>query len=260
MTFLEGTRFLLLMTLLMGGIIMWTYERARSGKMVPTLRRINGLDAVEEAVGRATEMGRPIHYCPGLADVTAQTAPQTFAALEILGFVTELTARYNTTLVVTISSPNVFPLAQEIVRQRYQASGRPDMFQENTVRFLSSAQFAYAAGVMGIFFREKVAANVMIGAFWAESLLLAEAGAQNQAIQVAGTAAINQIPFFVAACDYTLIGEEIYAASAYLSQNKPKLGAIAGQDYCKALVLAFVIAGILFAVANSSALLDLTRF
>lgn len=256
---LPNVMFLFSTIVVMAIVVFATLTMAKNGTWVPKIRKIAGLDSVEEAVGRATEMGAPVHFTPGLADVTADTAPQTFAGLEVLGFVTELTAKYNTELIVTIRIPNVFPLAQEIVRQGYIAAGKPDMFKEDTVQFLSSEQFAYAAGVMGIFYRRHVAANIMMGAFWAESLLFAEAGAQVGAIQVAGTAAMAQIPFFVAACDYTLIGEELYAAGAYLSQDKVKIGSIGGQDILKALTMLLILVGSLMATGGSKALIDLTK-
>lgn len=250
MIIMAGRYFLLATIVVMGLVTMAAVQMAKTGKWTPHIRRMAGLDAIDEAVGRATEMGKPIHFAPGIGDVAADVAPQTFAGLEVLGYVTELTARYNTELIVTIRQPNVFPLAQEIVRQGYITAGRPDMFQEDTVQFLSSEQFAYAAGVMGIMVRRQVAANIMMGAFWAESLLFAEAGAQLGAIQVAGTAAMGQIPFFVAACDYTLIGEELYAAGAYLSQDKVKLGSIAGQDIIKGMTMALILLGSILATAE----------
>ncbi|KAF0197015.1 MAG: hypothetical protein FD169_687 [Bacillota bacterium] len=259
MTAIAGTKFLLWTIIVCGAIIVGVVQLSKSGKRIPKIRRIAGLDSIEEAIGRATEMGRPVHFTPGLSDVTAETAPQTFAALEILSYVTGLTAKYNTELIVTIRIPNVFPLAQEIVRQGYLAAGKADMFKEDTVRFLSSEQFAYAAGVMGIFHREKVASNIMMGAFWAESLLFAEAGAQIGAIQVAGTAAMAQIPFFVAACDYTLIGEELFAGGAYLSQDKVKLGSIAGQDLVKFTVMSFIVIGTLMSTWGNSALIEFMK-
>jgi len=45
------------------------------------------------------------------------------------------------------------------------------------------------------------------------------------------------LPFFITACDYTLIGEELYAASAYLSREPLLLGSLAGQDYGKMIIL-----------------------
>lgn len=257
MVIIAGRQFLLFTIIVLGAITLVAVNRATAGKWTPSIRRMAGLDAVDEAVGRATEMGKPVHFAPGIGDVAADVAPQTFAGLEVLSHVTELTANYNTELIVTIRQPNVFPLAQEIVRQGYMAAGRPDMFKEDTVQFLSSEQFAYAAGVMGLMTRREVAANIMMGAFWAESLLFAEAGAQIGAIQVAGTAQMGQIPFFVAACDYTLIGEELYAAGAYLSQDKVKLGSIAGQDIIKAITMVIILLGSLLATGGSEVLLDL---
>ena len=256
---LTGTIFLFGTIILMAIIVYVCFTMSKKGIWVPHIRKINGLDSIEEAVGRATEMGAPVHFTPGLGDVTNTDAPQTFAGLEVLSYVTELTAKYNTELLVTIRIPNVFPLAQEIVRQGYIAAGKPDMFKETTVSFLSSEQFAYAAGVMGLMYRRHVAANLMFGAFWAESLLFAEAGAQVGAIQVAGTAAMGQIPFFVAACDYTLIGEELFAAGAYLSQDMVKLGSITGQDVIKVLTMTMILVGSFMATGGSKVLIDLMK-
>ncbi|NLY53729.1 MAG: hypothetical protein GX060_03780 [Firmicutes bacterium] len=259
MSLIPNTATLLVTILTMAAIALVGINRSKSGAWTPTIRRLAGLDAIEEAVGRATEMGSPVHYSPGIGAATDDSAPQTFAGLEVLGYVTQLTAKYNTEIIVTIRQPNVFPLAQEIVRQGYMTAGRPDMFQEDTVQFLSNEQFAYAAGVMGIMNRRHVAANIMMGAFWAESLLFAEAGAQVGAIQVAGTAAMGQIPFFVAACDYTLIGEELYAAGAYLSQDRVKLGSIAAQDIVKGIAMVLIFVGSLLATAEIDFLANLLK-
>lgn len=252
----EGTIFLLAMEVVFAVVAYYCITQTMKGNFRPHLRRIAGLDAIEEAVGRATEMGRPVHFSPGIGGITDTSAPQTFAGLSVLQFVTDLTAKYNTDLIVTIRTAVVFPIAQETVRQAYLAAGKPDMFKEDTVRYLSSEQFAYAAGVLGIFFRHNVAANIMMGAFWAESLLFAEAGSQAGAIQVSGTASLAQLPFFVAACDYTLLGEELYAAGAYLSQDKIRIGSISGQDFIKLGVMVYLAIGSLAATAGITALKD----
>ena len=75
--------------------------------------------------------------------------------------------------------------------------------------------------------------------------MLAETGNSTGAIQIAGTASASQLPFFVAACDYTLIGEELYAASAYLSDDPMQIGSLKGQDAAKALIMALIILGVI---------------
>lgn len=258
-SFVKGTYFLAGLLVTMAIIIIGSIRRAKNTSWMPKIRRIAGLDAIEEAVGRATEMGRPVHFAPGISDITTDTAPQTFAGLEVLGYLTHLSAKYNTEVITTIRIPNVFPLAQEVMRQAYMEAGKPDMFTDQSVRYLSDQNLAYVSGVMGIMAREKVAASILMGAFWAESMLLAETGARLGAIQVAGTANMHQIPFFVAACDYTIIGEELFAAGAYLAQDKVKLGAIVGQDYIKGIALVLLVLGSLLATAKIDALRTLIR-
>ena len=95
--------------------------------------------------------------------------------------------------------------------------------------------------------REKPAANFYLGTFYAESLILAETGHGIGAIQIAGTAMPSQLPFFIAACDYTLIGEELFAASAYLSREPRLLGSLLGQDWGKVIILFFILVGVITA-------------
>ena len=220
-------------------LIIYYIETAKKGKNL-FVRRIAGLDAVEEAVGRATEMGRPIIYVPGLGGVSDIA---TIASLNILGEVAKKVAQYDSALLVPNRDPIVYTVAREMVRESYTKAGRPDAFKQDSVFFITSEQFAYAAAVDGLMAREKPATNFFLGMFWAESLILAETGAQTGAIQIAGTDSVFQLPFFITACDYTLIGEELYAASAYLSREPLLLGSLKGQDYGKIIILAIVAVG-----------------
>ncbi len=204
------------------------------------VRRIAGLRAIEEAIGRATEMGRPVLYVPGIDDLNNI---QTIASMVILNDVARLAATYETPVIVPVCKPFVVPVAEEAVRQGYLNAGRPELYNPDNVRYLSDEQFAFTAGVNGIMLRERTAANIYMGSFFAESLILAETGFSAGAIQVAGTANIHQLPFFVAACDYTLIGEELYAASAYLSREPKLLGTLKASDVAKVIIIIILVAG-----------------
>ncbi len=210
------------------------------------LRRIPGLDAVEEAVGRATEMGRPVLYLTGSGDFGGSSDPSslaTIAATVILSDVAKRVATYGAELKVPHRAPIVMAVCQEMVREAYFAAGRPDAYREDTNFFISGDQFAYTAAVDGLILREKPAANFFMGYYYAESLLLAETGATTGAIQIAGTDAEHQLPFFITTCDYTLIGEELYAASAYLSREPVLVGTLRGQDIGKGVLLGVMVIG-----------------
>jgi uncharacterized protein DUF6754 len=221
------------------GFVLFFISSAQSGKM-PFVRRIPGIDAIEEAIGRATEMGRSVLYVPGILDIDDI---QTVAGLVILESVARLTAKYETPITVPVTYPIPFTIAEEMVKSGYLHAGRPEAYDPNSVRFVSPEQFAYTAAVGGIMLRDKPAAHIFMGAFYAESLLLAETGFSTGAIQVAGTANVAQLPFFVVACDYTLIGEELYAASAYLSKEPKLVGGLKGADLMKLVILALAVVG-----------------
>ena len=239
--FHTGKKWIFLALILFSVAVVYSIYHARRGKEI-FIRRIPGLEAVDEAIGRATEMGRPIMYILGLGSVSDVA---TIASMNILSQVARKTADYEMPLRVPCNDPIVLNVVREMVRTAYVNEGRPDAYQEDDIFFLTESQFAYAAGVDGMMIREKPAAIFMQGTFYAESLILAETGNSVGAIQIAGTDSDSQLPFFIAACDYTLIGEELYAASAYLSREPMLIGSLRGQDYGKLIIFGALILGVI---------------
>ena len=235
----------LVLVLAFGAAVLMSIRRARNNPDI-FLRRIPGLEAVEEAVGRATEMGRPVLYLTGSGELNGSGDPSnlsTIAATVILGEVSKRVASYGAELRVPHRSAIVMAICQEMVKEAYLTAGRPDAYTEETNFFITQDQFAYTAAVDGIMLRDKPAANIFMGYYYAESLLLAETGASTGAIQIAGTDADHQLPFFITTCDYTLIGEELYAASAYLSREPALVGTLRSQDLGKAVLLGVLLVG-----------------
>jgi len=228
------------------GSVLILVARARRGAKL-FIRRIAGLEAVEEAVGRATEMGRPILFIPGL-DPMDEVA--TVAAINILGQVAKKAGQYETKLVVPNRDPIVMAVAQQVVRESYSAVGKPHLYRQEDVFYVTYSQFGFAAAVAGLMMRDKPATNFFMGHFYAESLVLAETGNATGAIQIAGTDSDAQLPFFITACDYTLIGEELYAGSVYLSREPLLLGTLKAQDYAKAVIITAMVAGIVLMAIN----------
>ncbi|MEN3045390.1 MAG: fibronectin type III domain-containing protein [Candidatus Hydrothermales bacterium] len=231
----------LILLIVIVSLLLFYIERAKRG--IPLfIRKIPGLDAIDEAVGRSTELGKPLLFSLGLG--TIADIP-TIAGLSILKRVAKKAAEYETDLMVPCFEPVVFVAAQETVKEGYLEAGRPDLYKEGNVFFLSYEQFGYAAGVDGLILREKPGAIFLQGYFYAESLIIAETGNSIGAIQISGTTAVTQLPFFVAATDYTLIGEEMYAASAYLERDPLSLATIKGEDWVKMLLIILISIGVI---------------
>lgn len=216
--------------------IFWVGQRAEK----VYIRPIAGLEAVNDAIGRATEMGKPIVYVSGLSGIGSIS---TIASMLVLGHLSKRTAHYETDIIVPCNDPLVMAAEREIVRQSYLEAGKPEAYKPENIYFLTDSQFGYVAAVDGIMMRDKPAAAFYMGYFYAEALILAETGNASGAIQIAGTDADTQLPFFITACDYTLMGEELYAASAYLARQPLLVAQLRGQDIGKALIGALLVAG-----------------
>ncbi|MBN1433362.1 hypothetical protein JW921_01290 [Candidatus Fermentibacterales bacterium] len=238
---------MLVILAILTGLIFYFIGVGQRGREL-YIRQIAGLSAVDDAVGRATEMGRPILYIPGIMDMDDI---QTIASMVILGRVARRTAEYGADIVVPVCRSVVMSVAQEVVKQSFTEAARPDSFKKDGIFYLTDDQFGYAAGVDGIMVRQRPAAIFLLGTFYAESLILAETGRSVGAIQISGTAMPSQLPFFIAACDYTLIGEELFAASAYLSREPKLLGSLKGQDLAKAFFMVLIVAGVLTATLGA---------
>ena len=233
------------------GVFMLYIDRTRKGQKV-YIRRIPGFDALDEAVGRCTEMGRPLFYTFGIGELDTNV----LASFDVLMYVSRQCAKTDTDIIVGNARPEVQPMTEELVRSAYVQEGKPDAYKADNVRFLNQVQTAYMSAVLGIFERERPAANLMLGPFFAESMMIAEAGNRIGAIQIGGTGRTIQIPFFVAACDYTLIGDELFTAGAYIGRKPEQVGAVYAQDFGKIFALIMMLIGALMATGGSSALRD----
>ena len=235
--------------LVVSACVIYYILAARRGRPMK-VRRIAALEAITDAVGRATEMGRSILFVPGIQDMDNI---QTVAGITVLGHVSKTAAEYDAAIEVPTSRSLVMEAAREAVQASYLAAGRADAYNADGIRYITDEQFGFVAYVSGRMVREKPAACFYMGCFFAESLILAETGNSIGAIQIAGTAESSQLPFFVAACDYTLIGEEFMAASAYLSGEPDQMGSLKGQDVAKAIAATLIIVGVVLATGAALA-------
>ena len=207
----HATPLILLALFLTFAPVLYYMRRARRGDTVH-VRRIAGINAIDETIGRSAELGRPISFSTGLTGL----GPLLYACLGVLYYVAKRVASYKSKLLIPQNTPEAMAIVEDTTRDAYRAAGRAGSFDPQSIVFLSEEQFAFASGYMGMIHRERVAGAFLFGYFAAESLVMAEAGQQVGAMQVAASTSPEQVPFFICTCDYTLIGEEIFAAAAYL--------------------------------------------
>lgn len=225
-------------------LILYYMQLGRSGKQFE-LRRIPGLDAIDEAVGRCTELKRPLHYNAGLSNLRGSWAAATMAGIDVLGYVSRLCAKYDTEMIVTCSNYEQFPYLQETVETEFAAMGKA--VPESYVRYIGQGQGNLSIACQGIFERENIGANIMIGGYDEECVSIAEKGYRVGAIGIGGTHAMSQVAILAAVMDYVLIGEEVYAAGAYCSADPIQIATVAGADIPKIAAFLLILLGLVLA-------------
>lgn len=243
------TRAVLLM-LILGGVLTGIIL-ARRGRTLP-IRDIPGLIAFDEAVARATEMGRPCLFTTG--GVCDLRRVQLYASMPLLKQVASLAGERGNRLIVPVAYAETLPVHTNAIRGGYADVGALEEYQAADVRYFPGGQFFFAMATMGWMLTERPAACFYFGWWEADALMMAETGQTIGAVQIAGTDQLPQIPFFVAACDYTVIGEEFWAASAKMSRDPGMLGSLGAQDLFKLALLTALVAGILLSHHDGFAL------
>lgn len=208
---------------------------------MPSIRRLPPLDAIPDAIGRATETGTPVVYITGWGGDMGR--PTTMASMQILSHLSQRAAEYNCRLIFPSHDPVIATVAEDTIAQAASLAGRPEWKNSTESTFLTQSQFGYAAAIEGLVARERPGAVMLLGTFEGEALILAEAAHQSGAVTISGTDSTIQLSFFLVACDYTLIGEELFAASSMVARDPRAAASIWAQDWLKYATLAALLIG-----------------
>lgn len=227
----------------LGAAVLLGVMRAKSGKL-PEIRQIAAMDAIEESVGRAVEMDKDVHFflaaSGGLFE--GRGAAGAFGSFPVLSYVARLTANKGARFVFSSNSPEVTNVAYDIIQTAYVGEGKANLFRpDEMVRYYATV--GYREAISGYLLREKPAANIMMGDISNEAVVLADMSYIAGAMSIAGCQRETQLPFIVALCDYTMVGEELLVAGAYLSKNPMVLGSVQGQDMTKFFIMVLSVMG-----------------
>lgn len=242
-SFVEGRITGMVLLILIFAIAYYYMKRPES----PFIRRVPAIDAIDEGIGRATELGRPVIASPGIAVYGIDY--WTVAALSILAHVARLCARNELKLLVPLGgsdqSYTLMEVARDVVENEYRMEGKADDYDVENLPFLSGRQFAWASGYVGLLHRERPGVDIMVGLQWASAMYMSEVAHEVGCMQISGTTYLSNIACLATSSDYVMIGEEMTAAGAYLSEDPIQISSIRTQDIIKAILLVILILGVI---------------
>jgi hypothetical protein len=238
--------------------LTWLHHARLLAGRVPARRPLPALDTLRLALGRGAETGQAVHVSPGASTIGAADGSRATTAELVAGLlVAERVAgeaALNGAPILVSSGDVVAHLAlRGSVRQAYQVAGQAQDYDPARVQLLAHHDdLAYATGVTTLYGRQPLEASATIGGFGQEYLLIGEDGAQRGLPQVAGTTGSVALPLMMLSTPATLVGEEIFAAEAYLAPAGPAQARLLTQDTLRTAVIVLLLAGFVYALVQPS--------
>jgi hypothetical protein len=238
----------LLIAILIGAVLFLFTRRIQDGQRVG-LRPLSGFESLTNQIGRAVESGRRVHFSLGRAALNRSNAPASLAALSALDYLAEDGCASNVPPIVTVGEATLLPAAQDQLRGAYSKAGRSKNFSNTMVEFVAAdtSPMSYAAGVSYTIQHSNVGSNLLMGHMGPEIAIILEAGGRENMDQIVGSDDPTALAVGAAMSDDLLIGEELFAAGAYMKGEPAQLASLQIQDILRLIIAAAVF---LFAFIN----------
>jgi hypothetical protein len=252
---IAGRGFALASLIAVVAAILYFMQRAFMGN-IPHVRRLPAVDVIDEILGRCVEMGRPAWY---LMDNVVMTNPSvlapTVAAFQILSYTARHAARLGADFFVPVTQGLAYTIASDIVEEAYRAEDKIEEYDPlQTVMYLPSG--ADRMYIINNMWSEQIAGAFFLGSWYHKAVIFTENAARVGALSLGGTDTTHNIPFLVAICDYSIIGEELYALGAYVSEDPTQSSSLVGQDLGKYIAMILILLGTILITAG----VDITQF
>lgn len=239
----------LLVLLILTGLVWWHHDQASRGR-IKTRRPLRALDVMRSALARGSETGRAIHISPGAGTIgNRATTAETIVGLLAVERVATEAARNGAPILVSSGDAVSHLALRGSLRQVYQRAGQQQDYNPNSIQLLAHQDpTAYVAGVTTLYGRQRLEASQLLGTFGLEFLLCGEDGAQRGFPQIAGATSTAALPIMILSTPHTLIGEEIFAAEAYLSDNPASDARLRTQDALRTMVIMLIVLGFFYSL------------
>lgn len=246
-TILAGLLLLLFCLLFYFFWVLWQ----RRGQLADiVLRRLRPVEVLRSLLHQAAEMGEGVHLSPGQGAIhDPGTIAETMAGLDVLQATAKEALAVGIPVRATANDSLVKALVENRLGRAWLAAGRPEVEVRGEL-LAQQDRVAYTAGVVDLLGRPEVQGNVMLGALGEEVLLMGEVGAHQTRFQVVGAARPAAAAFLPLLTDDYLLGEELYAAGAYLEPRPERIVSLMAQDGIRMLLLGLILLGTILATAG----------
>ena len=217
-------------------------RRAKRGHRFP-LRAISAYERVRQLVSQSLETGQPIHVGMGSGRVGSRATPEALMGMTLFDYVARHAAAHNQSVLGTTADGTILSAGEGILQAARREAGFAQGYARRELNFYGPEPMVYAAGAMDAISRRRHLGNILLGRFGHEGLWIAESVQDQGMVQLGGTTAPSAIAVMQTTLDESVVGEEVFAAGAYL--HRPShLGSLATQDAMRVIAILVIIAAV----------------
>jgi uncharacterized protein DUF6754 len=229
---------LVVAAILLLALTLWRRRSPASFRLIDAYQRLN------RSVGLAVENGTRLHISLGRGNLFTARGGSALAGLSMLRRLAERTSVSDRPPVVTSGDASLAILSQDTLQAGYRAAGAEEQYRFSTGRLTGLTPFSYAAGAISTIHDENVSANIIVGDLGTESALLAEASDRENTNLIAASDNLSAQSVFYASAQEPLIGEELFAAGAYVGAGAAHEASLNVQDILRWLIILALIIGV----------------
>ncbi len=228
--------------------VVWTFvhhRRAMNGRS-PAFRPLRGVAALKHRTEDTVETGQPLHVATGSnVPGTVGASAETIASLLIAQRIAEHIARQGGTMSVSSGDAVAHAAVRGTLHHAYKQSSFISEYRGHEPMLVThQTPVAYAMGVAQQRTTDPPDASVIVGSYGSEALLIGAEGNDGQFPQLAGTTSFAALPALTLSTEATLVGEELYAAEAYISDAAEPKARLLTHDALRWLIVAIIVVGV----------------
>jgi hypothetical protein len=240
---LLGVSFVLIFLVLILLFILFSRKKGQFN-----FRDIVGFTNLRNAIGSSVESGKRIHVSLGWSDMSGRFSTAGLAGLSVLERIGRVATISDKPPVATSGDPVLAILSQDTLKSTRRMLSARALREPDLGLICGLTPFSFAVGAMPVISEKQSIIEILIGHFGVESALILDASERHGNQSMAGSDQLPAQAILYAAAQDPLIGEDLFAAGAYLRAGSAQNASLHAQDVMRWLLILILVIGSLLKI------------
>ena len=230
--------------ILFSGLLVFFAILGRSQRL-QNLREITAYARLKRSIGLSVEAGQRLHLSLGHGGINGLQGASAFVGLSVLQRIARVASISDRPPIASSGEATLTILSQDTLQNAYHAIYADSQYEPTAAQLTGLTPFSYAAGTLPLIFDEQTSVNLAVGSFGSEVGLITDANERTGGLSIGGSENMSAQAVMYASAQELLVGEELYAAGAYLQAGPLHTASLRAQDTLRWIIVGIILLGAL---------------